>query len=583
MSNEVKSLIKQYARNGAVTAKAVLADGTARFLHSSYNPEQEARDWLRRIQLTPDTGYLVLGLGLGYHVKELLAVLPENSHIYIIEPSAETSMISFAQKCLRNSAWMEDPRISYLHNTNIRVLAGIIAPDMRTRVIKQLTVCPYQPFMQLYPQFYNTVSKQLSAKTEELFLINLGFGLTGLELYINNLWKNIPYLATQPGIMGFQDKFKGKPAVVVSAGPSLNKNVHVLKEYADKAVIIASGSAMGALTAKGITPDFLAVLDPWDEMYEVLKDDFQAETALLSLDMGNHKIVANYPGQRFFFAHGLRNIMGNLPEFLPETTHIESNQSVATTAFNFARFIGADPIVFIGQDMAFAPDATHAANVKATTPLDWEDSKYCWVKGQNGELLKTYIGFKELLDYFVAVLTFIKDRTVINATEGGAYMEGAKHMPLHETAEKYFKQSLEKKGSIQAVGKGAQVNYNGLLALLSEVESAIKELIHEKQTLSESSTEVSLEDQEALNRELAKIEGYVDRVKTSKVYPYVKGYLDSMLEMYTYEKKDGTNLSGQCKFASVMLGKIGKVMETIANDIHVSTEELAALQKSGVK
>ena len=79
-----------------------------------------------------------------------------------------------------------------------------------------------------------------------------------------NITRNLKWYIDTPSPAGLQDKYKGKPAIIVSAGPSLRKNKHLLKEMAGKAVIIAVQTTLQPLLEMGIEPNFVTSLDYHD-------------------------------------------------------------------------------------------------------------------------------------------------------------------------------------------------------------------------------------------------------------------------------------------------------------------------------
>lgn len=123
----------------------------------------------------------------------------------------------------------------------------------------------------------------------------------------------------------------------MATGPSLNKNIEVLKKCMDRAVVIAAGSAMGVLYAQGITPSFLAV----SEARAVYDDDLvgvlDPRTILLSLYDIHHKVVSEYPGKRLFAIDQTTMSLDSVKHLLPNTdilcTH---HHKCGYEAFNFA-------------------------------------------------------------------------------------------------------------------------------------------------------------------------------------------------------------------------------------------------------
>ncbi|HWQ60965.1 MAG TPA: 6-hydroxymethylpterin diphosphokinase MptE-like protein [Negativicutes bacterium] len=543
MEKVVKSFAKSFARDGTMTVKAVLADGRSYYLHSSYNPGQEARDWVASIDLQPYTAYMVLGLGLGYHVRELLKVLPPESYIFVVEHSRGESTLPFIEKNMPRYDWLADPRVILLCGPDLVVLAANITGLMRQFKIRRVTVCNHAPTRQLYPDFFQLAETELVAKMEEIFILNLQFDSKTNGIYINNAWKNLPHLLTNPGMRPLKDKFKGMPAIVVSAGPSLNKNIEQLKAYRDKALILASGTALGALRKHGIVPHFLGVADYSEKMYTALHSDFRPDTALLALHVIHPDIMAEYPGNIFTIYHPTQNVLGPLSTHLPPNDEMMTSVSVATTVFNFADYAGCDPIIFLGQDLAFTATATHADGVRTSELLDREDDYYKLVKGQNGQVLKTSYGFSQVLDYFVTRIARMK-QTVVNATEGGAHIDGAVHMTFREAADKYLTRTLPIDETIAAAyASFQQPDLKPILAALDDIAVGARR-VKEKMTgeyaeLDRPAEELAAESDDQIRQRISLFWTAYEYVKSQRVYPYISYIVNVLVELHTYDRRTG--------------------------------------------
>lgn len=577
----IKSLEPVFARSGSVTAKVFLTGGRSFLLHSIYDPEKEARDWLKHIELSPNTAYLVLGFGLGYHVKALLDALPENCHIYVVEYSDQESLAKATCQIIPYLRWMQDHRLTIYTRSDIRWLAGQISDGMSKKHVKKITLCRHYPTMRIHQDFYTQVEKQLVPKVKDLFMTRLNFSLAGAGNYIENFWRNLPYIASSPGITKFRDKFKNIPAIIVSAGPSLNKNVEQIKEYVDKAVIICSGSALGALRKHDIAPHFLAAVDPFEIMYDELKQDLTSQTALLSPYETQYRLIIGYPGKRFFCGPAKNYVSGKLTPLLPATVPISLNVSVASLSFHFALYIGAEPIIFTGQDMAFSPEASHADGVKAHWNLDEEKQNYCLVKGQNGETLKTCSTFKELLEYFESCISRIKDRVIINATEGGAYLRGAQHMALRSAAARYFTDKIDIYGIIDNIASESRPNkYGELHHAVSQIADDLSGLkdytdkfINEMEQFANT---VKLGDKAGVQECLDRMENYFLHIKTLPVYDYIKFYIEPLLELFLYQQREGLDIADQYfGYYNLLRKNVLKLLEKIHSYV---TDAMAGLE-----
>jgi hypothetical protein len=284
----------------------------------------------------------------------------------------------------------------------------------------------------------------MKIKDKVVGLVNLDkgfcFGQGGINSIVN-LWQNLPQIIESPNTTGLKDLFKGKPVVLVNSGPSLSKNIDVLKEYQDKCVIIACSTAITALYKHGITPHFLMIIDPFPIFKEFVFPYCTEKTTLLASSVASYDFIKDYPGKVIFYhTSGGLQIIGNMFRDLNITEGIYSSATVTTAAFSLALYFGADPIIFIGQDMCYgdSKNKVYADGIEGLTDLETIEMETI-----DGRKVRTIHAYKEIFDYFNSNIPKQKDRTVINATEGGAGLLGAKVMTLQETADQYFIDKVE--------------------------------------------------------------------------------------------------------------------------------------------
>ena len=463
------------AKSGKPTISARIEGQPEFFLHSSVDPLQEGKDWLARVEMSDYTAYFILGFGLGYHVQALLEKLPLGSHIYVIENKAESSHLCIIKNRFANKTWMVDARISVSTTNDLREISMALARDMNKRGINKVTLCRYYPVMMVFPEFYNRVEKELVAKVGELFCLNfnhrLGMGITRTE----NAWLNIPYIGNSPGVKALDGRFAGMPVIIVAAGPSLNKNIEELKRCTNRAIVIAAGSTMGAMYTHGITPNFLAVCDAGLPMYEALKGVVDADTILLTPYDVNYKVVSEYPGRKMFTAEQ-EEIVSRVKHLLPDTVDIQQSISVATMALNFALYCCANPIIFVGQDLSFSADSTHSHHADGVNTNEYtlNDEQVILVPGYNGGEVPTVRTLRDVIQYFETMINIHPQVSFINATEGGARIQGAKQLKLSEVSEQFLQEVISIDSIIDEVYSQLTVSdYNELRKAMLDIRQEI--------------------------------------------------------------------------------------------------------------
>jgi hypothetical protein len=162
-------------------------------------------------------------------------------------------------------------------------------------------------------------------------------------VWVKHAFANLPYLARWPSIECLKGAFAGKPCVLVSPGPSLSKNISVLKEIADRVLIIAGNRALAPLRHAGIVPHFVIVADALDLAYQLDRGLLDGVPALV-LEVAAHPAVCALPASRCFFFSAIREIHTSTLAGLEQHAFLSGGGSVATVALSLALHVGAGPI-----------------------------------------------------------------------------------------------------------------------------------------------------------------------------------------------------------------------------------------------
>lgn len=315
-----------------------------------------------------------------------------------------------------------------------------------------------------------SVSKQTQVASSHLFLMNA---------LVNAVFAN-----PLNSIQQIKDVYKNRPALIVATGPSLNKQLPILQKYQDQFVIIAVDPAVPLLKQYGITPSFVVSVDPKKRPYWK-QDQLDLETTFV-LDLGCCPDVAWSNNQRYITTTSQVDVNRLLISLGCEAPLLLTGGSVATTAFNVAAWIGANPIVMIGQDLAWTQGRHHAegyvSQYSSASLQERYDSGFD-VEGYDGLPVRTE---KQLLYYktwFEHRIQHMGDTLVINATEGGAKIQGALQLPFNTVCEEISKTQLPAKPPLPLKPWAPDFKYlahvsKELKSILQEIESLESKLNH---------------------------------------------------------------------------------------------------------
>lgn len=269
------------------------------------------------------------------------------------------------------------------------------------------------------------VDKNTMCKYNENFTYNRSFN------FYDSLWQ---YNAGDIKELFADIDFDKVPAILVAAGPSLDKNVEELKRAKGKAFIIAVDSAIRTLVRHDIMPDMTATIDPKKWVGYFFEDETILHTPVLMCFDANRHIALNHVGKRFYFYIEFPFINKIWDRYKKSYAKIETAGSVANDTFSFIRMIGFKNIIMIGQDLAYTEDKVHSEETYGkhiSNSVETKKEVYV-IKDIYGNDVKTDYAMDIYRRWFENQIILHKELEVIDATEGGARIEGTEIMSLRE-------------------------------------------------------------------------------------------------------------------------------------------------------
>ena len=257
---------------------------------------------------------------------------------------------------------------------------------------------------------------------------------------------------------------RNTPAIIVSAGPSLNKNIDVLKQAKGHMIIIAVDTAVRFLLEKDIIPDLTISIDPVKPA-EYYTDDRAKEIPCIIDICANPDIVRKQKGRIFLLASN--QYLTDLFDLLnkPYKKNQPGGGSVATVAFALLYDLGIKKIILVGQDLASENGKTHAG-----TTNEGELGEL-YVEGIYGSTVRTRSDWYAYLNWFETAIKALNEANepirVIDATEGGALIHGTEIMTLQEA----INEDVAERGDFQKIDFGKEIEKFGYFFNESEYEN----------------------------------------------------------------------------------------------------------------
>ncbi len=254
--------------------------------------------------------------------------------------------------------------------------------------------------------------------------------------YLLNTLTNLPVIATEANVATLFDAFPDMPAVVVAAGPSLDRNIAEVGHFAGRALIIAVDTAVRPLLAAGIRPHLIVSADPSEVNAQHLNDLSDARDMWLVAEGSVHPtVLPQFAGRTFTFRVSDHHPWPWLAAHGLDRGTLQAWGSVLTTAFDLACRVGCDPIVFAGADLAYTDRLLYCRNT-AYEPgwqhletdrarVEFFERAYfphhdtCTAADVRGADVTSAPRFIQFRDWLVARTNAAGDRRIVNSTGGG--------------------------------------------------------------------------------------------------------------------------------------------------------------------
>ncbi len=475
-------------RDGDWTLRVKRDDGTATTLHSKYDPRKEGRKLIGEVDPKGLQGFLVMGFGMGYHLQALLEQASSEAEVVVLERDAAVMRKAAELRDLR--AVFSDQRVVWLVGRERKEVYQLLRVRQQSLMSTALRILVHAASTALDPDYYQEARKAISD-----FLLS---GEVALRTQFNlarksilNEMQNLPLYVGCPSVAELRAIYKGRPGIVVAAGPSLQKNIDQLRDARGKAVLIACDVVLKPLLERGIVPDFTTIVDfqgQTKKFFETLPE--KVDTRLLSVAAAFHGTVDFYPGPKAFCGDPLLDCL--LEPIARPMGGYQTGGHVGHFSFVVAGMLGLDPVAFVGQDLAFPHNITHAGG----TPIheEWQNERNRFytmemretehlirrrkqlmtVADQEGNDVFTERSFYHYLRDMELAIAEAAHRTV-DCTEGGARKEGAEIMKLAD----FLAECPE--GAVPEPGAGPRVLSRERLAAAADLlEQRIMEFLEIK-------------------------------------------------------------------------------------------------------
>ena len=379
------------------------------------------------------------GIGNGILIKMLLNN-PIRKQIVVIEPNIEILFIVL--NLIDFSKEIEEKKLLLILEEDFNYP---IAVEIFSNLDIVLFVKTYQLHINTpyYEKLYkNEILKVNSIFTRAIKQVIIGFGndTTDTLIGIEHSIKNFPIMLKLPYFRSLIGKKNSDIAIIVSTGPSLTKQLPLLKEIQDYVTIISVDASMPILEKWKIVPDFVTSIERVKETATFFKQTskkFQEKFITIHASLQHEEVLKNSYGKKLLV---MRGFAYNKFFRLDKYGYLGVGMSAANMAYELAYLLGFKEIVLIGQDLAYGKDGKSHADGHPYMQNYKESDLYIPAYGGEGVVRTTKV-WNMFRNYFEKDIAFTSSKGVktYNSTEGGARIEGAIEIPFKEIAKKVKK------------------------------------------------------------------------------------------------------------------------------------------------
>ncbi|MDU7692824.1 MAG: motility associated factor glycosyltransferase family protein [Helicobacter sp.] len=399
-------------------------------------PIDETLEKLQKFQEFSNHPYLYCyGLGNGIFYKMLL----QNraiKRVVVIEPELEIifivlNLIDFSEEIQSDQLFLLDS-----NRANAPMINSLFQMEKKSKLYFKL----YD--LHIFNNFYEAYKNDILEKNKTFInviehnVISIGNDATDALTGLKNHVLNLPFMLKSPTLLELVNNIKNtNTAIIISTGPSLNKQLDLLKDVQDYATLFSIDASFPILHAAGIKPDLVFSLERVEasaKFYTKTPKEAQKGVIFALTSIVHEALrdsitdgISQFSMRPFGFTNAF-----NLHDY----GYIGIGMSAANMAYEMAVHGRFDNVIFIGQDLAFAPNgASHAKNaVYGDFEIAKKDKKVFLEQYGGGGFVESNEIWQMFLKFFETDISQTPQINVINSTEGGARIKGTKEIPFRE-------------------------------------------------------------------------------------------------------------------------------------------------------
>lgn len=427
------------------------------YLNSRYSNEEYVDNWLDGIDnINYKAVFIIFGASNFQAVGKLLNKISDTNMILVYEP--DLSVFRLVMENIDISEIIDDDRIVLAVNgINNKIIQEFLITYVSYSNVKYLynkIMCNY---LLLYKDECIKVQDYLAAFKDNC-IISRNTLISYASEKAENSIGNYKDFVSQYSLNQIRDKFiqneisEEIPAILVSAGPSLDKNISELKRAEGKAFIFAVDTALKSLLSNGIKPDMLITVDGHKDTMLFAHSQF-TDIDIIMTPSSNYKNKSFFKKRHFYFSDGSLFFDSlYMREKNDVLLRLETGGSVANNGFSAIKTLGFKKIILVGQDLAYPNKKMHADAAYGVGENNDASMKALFeVEDIYGNKVLTEYNMNCYRKWFEQQIIRYPELEVIDATEGGAKICGTKIMKLSDAIDEYCKSEVSIKKIIDEI------------------------------------------------------------------------------------------------------------------------------------
>lgn len=432
-----------------IDGKSVLAAQKANKVYqldSLYNESDILNTWYKGLNedWALDSKLVMFGFGNGSFARKFLESSRKDCRIIVHEPSV--SIFIETLKHFDVSDILRSDRLTFVWKPCIDMvrIQKYYEDILNYTDIIAMSTCFHVNYPRLFTEECQDFITMLQGVTEFYLADQTVYERFGHD-YNKNMFSNLSFMGDSYSLIKLARMMPHHvPAIIVAAGPSLDKNIHELKKAQGKCLIIATDTALRPLEHAGIRPDIAVIADGKKDKKYISGPEAKKVPLVCTLHSGT-EFLHLHEGMKFFADDFCNHINNYCKKIGCDIMKLGSGGSVANDCFSLAMIFDCRHIILVGQDLAYTDDKTHSVDtVRGEQKTEVEDLEHViWCEDIYGNKVRSSSEFKLYREWFEDTIRRHPALRVIDATEGGARIAGTELMSLQEAINRECTQEFD--------------------------------------------------------------------------------------------------------------------------------------------